>query len=471
MPLILPSNTISAAGYDVANSCRFDDGSSDYLDRTPASTGNDKIATFSAWIKRGSDLTNQKNIFTSFPATERTQLFFTSSSTLQIQSYSSSVATMNVETNRVFRDVNAWYHIVVAMDSTQATASDRVKIYVNGVQETSFAQSSYISQNTTLSFNTASRPFYLGTYDTSTLFFDGYMAEVCWIDGTQLDPTSFGETDEDSGIWKPIDVSGLTFGTNGFYLDFEDSSDLGNDVSGNGNDFTVNNLTSIDQTTDTPTNNYCTLNPLDNYYASSTFSEGNLKISTGGSNTTYNTSTFGLTQGKWYWEYKFTGTTQQYMTGIASKLSNATTDVLGDGTEEIAINQSGSGIYENNSTTSYGSGDLASGDIISVALDLDNNNLYFAKNGQWGSGSAWNQTFSTALAYSITDPASTTLGAYFVAVGEWNGSGTSEINMNFGNPPFSISSGNSDDNGYGNFEYQPPSGYLALNTKNLATDG
>ena len=145
---------------------------STYLSRTPSSTGNDKIATFSAWIKRSSNLGSQNNLFTSFPASERTQLFFTSNSTLQLQAYSGNSATMNVETNRKFRDVHGWMHIVVAMDSTQGTASDRVKIYVNGVQETSFAQSSYVSQNTTLSFNTASRPFYIGTYDTSQLFFD-----------------------------------------------------------------------------------------------------------------------------------------------------------------------------------------------------------------------------------------------------------------------------------------------------------
>ena len=461
MPLIIPTNSISAVGYNVDNSLRFNSGSSDYLNRTPASAGNRTTWTWSAWDKlvnsSGFNPIFMAGDFTNSSPTGQngTGLLFLNG---QFYSYWDSGAGASVTSAR-YRDPSAWYHIVL-----QANTST-LKLYVNSVEQTSKS----ISGNGAINYTSIHT---IGTYPNIVDYLNGYMAEVVFIDGQALDPTSFGEFDEDTGIWKPIDVSGLTFGTNGFYLDFENSGSLGADVSGNGNNFTVNNLTSIDQTTDTPTNNYCTLNPLDNYYAGSTFSEGNLKISTGGSNTTYNTSTFGLTQGKWYWEYKFTGTTQQYMTGIASKLSNATSDVLGyQHAEEYALNQSGSGIYSNSVTTNYGSGNLASGDIISVALDLDNNNLYFAKNGQWGSGSAWDQTFSSALAYSITDPSSTTLGAYFVAVGEWNSSGTSEINMNFGNPSFTISSGNSDANGYGNFEYAVPSGYYSLNTKNLAEFG
>ena len=455
-------------GYEVANSLRFNDGSSDYLNRTPSSTGNRRKFTFSAWIKRG-QLGTSQYIFNSKNGSAD-QIFFNTSDKFQVGLES---ITADYVTSAVFRDVSAWYHFLVAVDTEQGTAANRVRVYVNGTEITSFSTETNPNQNTDTTMNTT-EPMELGRrISNSGDFFDGYMAEVVFIDGSQLAPTSFGEFDSDSPtIWKPIDVSGLTFGTNGFYLDFENSSSLGNDAAGS-NNFTVNNLTSVDQSTDTCTNNFCTMNPLDNYYAASTFSEGNCKIVTHAGNTTYNTSTFGLTAGKWYWEYKFTGTEQQYMTGIASKLSNATNDVLGyQHAEEYALNQSGSGIYSNSSTTAYGSGNLAVNDIISVALDLTNNNLYFAKNGQWGSGSAWDQTFSGALAYSITDPASTTLGAYFVAVGEWNSSNNSTINMNFGgSPSFSISSGNSDANGYGNFEYSVPSGYYAINSKNLAEFG
>ncbi len=234
---------------------------STYLTRTPSSTGNDKIATFSAWIKRGSSLGSQNNIFTSFPATERTQLFLTSSGTLQLQAYSGNSATMNVETNRKFRDTNGWYHIVVAMDSTQATASNRVKIYVNGVQETSFAQSSYVSQNTTLSFNTASRPFYIGTYDTSQLFFDGVMSHVHWIDGTQYAASDFGSTDSTTGEWKINTSPSVTYGTNGFFW-LKDSIAT-TDHSSNSNTFTVGGGT-LTKTEDNPSNVFATFNPLYN---------------------------------------------------------------------------------------------------------------------------------------------------------------------------------------------------------------
>ena len=469
-PLILGTNSIKDVGYNVDNSAMFNRADGAYMDRTFSSAGNRDKWTYSLWIKKCKNGVEQRLLTTSDNATFDDNIRFNSDDSFNIICNNTTV----LKTNRLFRDPSAWYHICVIWDSGNATSGDRCQLWVNGVRETSFSTESYPSQNQDSFINNNTR-HYIGVTNVTanSHFFDGYLTEVVFQNDSAETPVDkFGSYDEDSGIWKPIDVSGLTFGTNGFYLDFEDSSALGNDVSGNNNDFSLTNFASTDQTTDTCTNNYCTMNPLDNYYASSTFSEGNLKITTGASNTTYNTSTFGLTQGKWYWEYKFTGTTQQYMTGIASKLSNATSDVLGyQHAEEYALNQSGSGIYSNSVTTNYGSGNLASGDIISVALDLDNNNLYFAKNGQWGSGSAWDQTFSSALAYSITDPASTTLGAYFVAVGEWNSSGTSEINMNFGNPPYSITSGNSDANGYGNFEYSVPANYYSLNVKNLAEYG
>jgi hypothetical protein len=158
-------------------------------------------------------------------------------------------------TSQVFRDMSAWYHIVVAVDTTQATDTNRVKIYVNGSQVTSFLSTLYPSQNTDTSVNQSGAPCRVGA--GTSLYFNGYMSDVYLIDGQQLAPSDFGEFDEDSGIWKPIAYEG-TYGTNGFYLEFKDSSALGDDTSGNGNDFTVNNLTSIDQTTDTPTNNFAT---------------------------------------------------------------------------------------------------------------------------------------------------------------------------------------------------------------------
>jgi hypothetical protein len=264
MPLIIPSNSISAGGYEVDNSLRFNDGSSDYLSRTP-SASNRKTYTISTWIKRG-ELSSVQNIFTAGVSGRDGGLRWLGDNKLSFYQWDgSSSYDFSLETNAMYRDVSAWYHIVVAVDTTQGTASNRLKLYVNGEQITSLQASSYPSLNFDTLINNNNAHYISGAVDTTygTRRFDGYMAEVCFIDGTALDPTSFGEFDEDSGIWKPIDVSGLTFGTNGFYLDFEDSAALGDDVSGNGNDFTVNNLTAIDQTTDTPTNNFATLNPLD----------------------------------------------------------------------------------------------------------------------------------------------------------------------------------------------------------------
>jgi hypothetical protein len=345
-----------------------------------------------------------------------------------------------------------------------------MKLYINGVQETSFSTETYPSQNTDFFINNNQQHSIATRNDSPSGYWDGYLCEIILIDGQALDPTSFGEFDEDSGIWKPIDVSGLTFGTNGFYLDFENSGSLGADVSGNGNNFTVNNLTAIDQTTDTPTNNFATLNPLDNYYAGATFSEGNLKVATNTSNYTWNTATIGLSQGKWYWEVKYVSVSggNYNLIGITEKPSSSSTgDVLGLYTYSYAYHSADGHRYANGNDSAYGNS-YTTGDIIGIALDLDNNKLYFAKNGTWqNSGDPTSGATGTG-AISITDSASTNYGVYIPAIGDY-GDATSVVNdINFGNPTFTISSGNSDGNGYGNFEYAVPSGYLSLCTANIS---
>jgi hypothetical protein len=257
MPLILGANSITG-GYEVDNSLRFNDGSSDYLSKTLGAPTNNKKWTWSSWLKRSTISNDQHTFFSA--GTDYNMLQFATADTIQIEFDDSD--NYRVRTNRLFRDVSAWYHIVVAVDTTQSTASNRMKFYVNGVQETSFSTANYPPQNYDTPINSATEHNIGRRITDTSKFYDGYMSEVVFVDGQQLTPTDFGEFDEDSGIWKPIDVSGLTFGNNGFYLPFENSAALGQDDSGNGNNFTVNNLTSIDQTTDTPTNNYATLNPL-----------------------------------------------------------------------------------------------------------------------------------------------------------------------------------------------------------------
>ena len=473
MPLILGTNSIKETGYEVANSLRFDDGSSHSLNHSQAN-GNRRTFTFSAWVK--TSVTGSRGfIFHVNNGGHYTYFGLDDDGKIEYYDIDGATQQVNWVSNRMIRDPSAWFHIVLRVDMTQAAEANRIKIYVNGVEETSWSSSQTPSQNTDLEINVSGHTFRLGTYNNSSTWFDGYLAEVVFCDGQSLDPTSFGEFDSDSPtIWKPIDVSGLTFGTNGFYLDFENSSNLGADVSGQGNNFTVNNLTSVDQSTDTCTNNFCTLNKLDNYYQSATFSEGNCKLVTAGSSNTAPTlGTFGLTAGKWYWEAKFVSDSQgsSYgVIGIEGAQVTSATDALLEGTQSYGLYLNDGKIWTNNSSNNHGSHiDLNA--IIGVALDLDNNRIYFSKDGQWGDGSGnWDEA-SPNNYLSITDPASVALGAYFPAHGDWS-SGTIGWEVNFGGTnTYSISSGNSDGNGYGSFEFSVPSGYYSLCSKNLAEYG
>jgi len=464
MPLILGTNSIKDTGFDVANSLRFNDGSSDYLNKTYGSAGNRKTWTFSAWLKLSSGGGN--TIFSSYQdGNNWTDFYFAGSDKFEFISYASGYL-IYFTSSQTFRDYSAWYHIVLAFDSTQATASNRIKFYVNGSQVTALDNNTYPTQNSDHKINSTD-PHTLGLSQTNTaISYDGYMSEVCFIDGSQLDPTSFGEFDEDTGIWKPIDVSGLSFGTNGFYLPFENSGALGQDDSGNGNNFTVNNLTSIDQTTDTCTNNYCTLNPLDND-SNTTFSEGNCKAVTDNSLRQPFYSTFGLTQGKWYWEVKMIDVNSSFfLTGISGSFTSSN-EPLGYELYDYGYRKFNGAVRNNDSDNSYGSS-FADGDIIGVGLDLDNNKLYFAKNGTWENSA--DPSLGTG-GFSITDASNTVKGSYTPAGADFSTGSGATVEHNFGNPPFSISSGNSDGNGFGNFEYAPPTNYFSLCSSNLAEYG
>ena len=476
MPLIIPSNSISGE-FEVANSLRFNQASSDHLQRTNSTPTSDKKYTYSTWLKR-SDLGDRQQFMRVInPSSTSSYAFieFQSDDKIGTNDYNLS-DSYSVITNRVFRDVSAWYHIVLSVDTTQGTSSNRVKLYVNGVQETSLSSSSYGSQNGSVIATSSGRNFYSGAGE-NTRFFGGYMAETVFIDGQALDPTSFGEFDEDTGIWKPIDVSGLTFGTNGFYLDFENSGSLGADVSGNGNNFTVNNLTSIDQSTDTCTNNFCTLNPLIIFGSNnSEFKEGNLVYDDNRGDWRASVGTFGVQSGKWYWEMKLgSGTFHQVgIVGTTSPTSSANLIDLSQVHGGYSFyNDNGNLIARTNGGTISGwdSGTVgtsaSTGDILMVALDMDNKFLYFGKNGTWVKSGNPTSGSSGTGAINISSDFTTGIDA-LPGVSMYSGSDGS---LNFGSPPYSISSGNSDGNGYGNFEYAVPSGYYALNTKNLAEYG
>jgi hypothetical protein len=456
--VILPTNSASG-GYEITNSLRFNSGSSDYLNRTPSSSGNRQIWTFSFWIKKTA-LASRQNFFQGGnhdAGSNSSYMEFSSGNVLRIAEYNGSIETYNLDTTQLFRDVSAFYHIVVAFDTTQATSTNRVKLYVNGTQVTSFSTSNYPTQNYNTSVN-HTLVHNIGRDPAGGFAFNGYMSDVYLIDGQQLTPSSFGETDFDTGIWKPKAYTG-TYGTNGFYLQFKNSASLGTDSSGNGNTFTVNNLTSVDQSTDTPTNNFATGNPLIVTANQGTFAEGNLQL-TGAGLFSNLFSTIAVDKGKWYMECKVISNPDSLL-GIASiDQVNSTFTYIGSTTLSWGYHAGNGKLYNNGSNTTYGN-TYTTGDIVGIALDMDNGKVYFHKNGTYQNSS--NPT-------TQTNPAATGLTGYYYMGTSCYFSPAEVRQLNYGSPPYSANS-YTDGAGYGNFSYAVPSGYYALNTKNLATFG
>ena len=442
-PLLLAS----AGGYNLTNSLRFRKTASAYLSRSVTTTANARIGTFSGWIKRGTLSASQVfyQSWQGFQDDSEPVFGFTSADIFFISGYNTNYRI----TSQVFRDPSAWYHFVIAIDTTQATASNRVKLYVNGVEVTAFSTNNNPTLNQDFAFGLSGATNYLGrTADTSTQYFDGYMAEVNWVAGQALTPSSFGETNAKTGVWQPKKYSG-TYGTNGYYLPFTDNSStttIGYDFSGNGNNFTTNNISltagsTYDSMTDVPTltsataSNFCVLNPLDQN--ASTISAGNLNavIATNASpNGMYVSATIGATSGKYYWETTYSSGSSELSVGVIDASSTFNTTIFGSGVGYFALNGNK---YINGSSTSYGS-TYTTNDVIGVALDLDGGTVTFYKNNTSQGAvtlptgvSAWKPSFSNG-----TRSASQTIVA------------------NFGQRPFA---------------YTPPTGFVALNTFNLPT--
>jgi len=453
-------------GYEVANSCRFNDGDSAFLSKTLGTGTNTTKLTVSVWIKRSTLGTEQQIFETWNDNNNRFDILFKSSTDqLEIQNTLSGSTTINLKTNRVFRDPSAWMNIVVIVDSTQSTASNRVKLYINGTQETSFATETYLNEDANLALGTSSYTNFIGKYSSSGgNFFDGYMCEVVYLDGTAASIGDLGEFDEDSPtIWKPKDVSGLTFGNNGAYLDFEDSSNLGNDANG-GTDYGETNLAATDQATDTCTNNFCTLNPLYNIEGSYTLSEGNTIFTATGANDG-TLGTIAVSSGKWYFEAEFDSVKEACYAGFADVelinnigAGNPITSFIGQYRDDYAIQIGGSndGAYT----------DVANGDIFGFAINLDaasgSKTVVIQKNG--------------TTTDTVTIPTANENNFFIPVVGDTTGGDPSGIlKCNFGgSPAVAPSSAVADANGFGSFEYNPTIGgvdYLAICTKNLAENG
>ena len=475
MSIIIPANSAVSGGFDVDNSLMFASGDSAYLNRAGAGGASIKKMTYSFWVKRGL-LGATENIMSFYNSgTDYLRVYFNDTDRLTVKQQDGGTIHFQVIPLRQYRDVSAWYHIVVAIDTTQSTAANRLKIYTNGVQVTSFDTASYPSQDRSLK---PEAPKFIGSHSTAN-YFDGLMAEFAFIVDTQNAQTDFGEFDEDTGIWKPIDVSGLTFGTNGFYLDFEDSSALGNDANGS-NNFTVNNIAATDQGIDTCTNNFSTLNLL----ATSSFcslSQGNTRAvgnTSGNSGETFSTFSTG-NSGKWYYEMKATGVDGVdnpnfgfMQTARGFRLQNGEPGLGGasSGSLDIRVQPDGKTFDNGSASGSAVISTYTAGDILGFAIDSDNGAFYVAKNGTWqtsGNPESGSSRTGAIKTWSPTD--SKVTEGQSVCIGVYKSS--SIVDANFGSPYYAISSGNSDADGFGNFEYAVPSGYFSLCTKNLAEHG
>ena len=430
--------------------------------------GNRQTFTHSFWVKRSKIGAESCLFYSRINSNNHFLIRFTGSDQLELVNRVSGSNNYFVTTNRKFRDVSAWYHILVQVDTTQNTSGDRIKFYVNGVQETSFATQTIGSQSANLSTNYNTATLYFGQeYTSGSNFFEGYLSHVALVDGAVSAPTVFGETDSTSGIWKFKSPTGVTWGNNGVHLKFENSGNLGLDSSGETHNYTVNG--DLKQALDTPSNVYCTINPLDNYYGGGTLSNGNTKIQTGGSGIeSYTLSTLGASSGKFYCEMKLVSSTSSYKTrfGIAYEPTNSTSDWLGK--RAVGWSYRETGVVTNNNSNYSGTwNSYTSGDIIGMAMDLDNNKLYFSKNGTWqNSGDPTSGSTGTG---GVTLTADKT---YLIGIGDETG-GYSVCELNFGNGYFgttAITSAGSNGNG-SLFEYDVPSGYYALNTKNINTYG
>jgi len=471
MSIIVPANTLAAAdgGYDVDNSLRFH--SNTYLSATFGSAPTLATKnTFSMWFKRSTLGTLQQLMATHSNAvsivinTNDTIAFYTNSGQLL--------------SPKVYRDTSAWMHFVYTFDSTQGTAANRTKVYINGVQETSFNNTAYPAQEAS-QLGVNGQVMKIGTRTQNDRIFEGYIAETAFVDGQALAADSFGEFD-DSGNWRAIDISDLTFGNNGFYLEHKgtgtsaNSSGIGADTSGNDLHFAVTNFTAVDQSTDTCTNNFATLNPLDNFFPNHTYSDGNLTSASGtadGSPYTYVTSTMGFNTGKWYWEFKAVAKESgidNWVTGFTSQATTTTTLTYSAGTQGYGM-YGYSGVIYNDGSSAYGSG-FTTGNIVMIAVDMDNLGAYWGVNGTWLNSSDPESGSSRTGAKVITAPTGD-IGVYLPSWFWYEADVNGTASFNFGSPSYAISSGNADGNGFGNFEYAVPSGYFALCTKNLAEHG
>ena len=428
---------------------------STYLSKTFSTPTSSKIFTFSFWVKKSQgSQSDDIHIFNNYVSgTSRLTCAIDGNENFKIENNNGSY-NLRFITDAEYRDINGFYHFVISVDTTQATESNRVKIYVNGVQETSFSTATYPSQNDDIKVPDASHTMYIGTFTGSAQFWDGIMTHFHFIDGTAYDADTFGETDATTGIWKPKTAPSVTYGTNGFFLKFENSGAFGTDSSGNANNFTVNGT--MTQTIDTPSNVFATLNPLK--FTGGTLSNGNLQLDSSSNSWKTRYSTLGVSAGKYYMEFKMGSVTDDQ--SAVSIVSDNTLDgnvpgVDANASPAITYLSNGTKLVNGTASSSYFSA-MSSNDIIGIALDMDGGTVQFYKNGS-----------TTGSAINLSDAFTSSNYPLFFCGGVFN---TRNIQANFGNGYFgttAVSSAENPDDGIGIFEYAVPTGYKALCTKSI----
>jgi hypothetical protein len=445
--------------HGIAKSCLFVSGDSTNLSYTPASAGDQKKWTISFWVKRVNLPGNEAlfiagNSYIMFNGSNQfTALFYNSDTSRSVQRI----------TTPVYRDPSSYLHVVVQVDTAQVVDADKMTIWINGNEITEFVASINTindGENVQMSSTVAHS---WGALQT-TRYEDCYLAEACLCDGQAYSASDFGMSK--NGIWCPKDISGLTFGTRGWHLDFVEALDLGKDVSGSGNNWSENNIGPANQSTDTPTNNFCTMNTLDSH-PSITLSDGNLNVLGPSSGNSFDSrSTFAISEsGKWYVEVELVQAAQNTLLGVAGE----NWDWIGWNTTNPSVLIDCYNGYKGDLWVDgtkvvddmFGT-NMSAGDIVMFALDRDNAKMWIGRNGAWyNSGNP---------AAEINETRALDVDATSISAGLYNSS--SEVAWNFGNPPLAttIVSGNADDNGYGNFEYAPPTGFLALCSANMDED-
>ena len=441
-----------------------------YLYRTPGSAGNRGIWTVSCWVKKSNP-------------TKRTVLFGTpgsdNNSTSNLIFHQDSGVRWGVNSFNVFttsstflmRDPASWYHLVLSINTSEGSSDNRTKFYINGERFTNFDGNNLNSVSNGFQYgwnNTILHTICKDPAPSGTDYFSGYITNFVNIDGQALAPSSFGETDSTTGEWKPkADLSGLTFGTNGCWLKFENEGNLGADSSGNGNNWTVSGAGTNAKTEDTANNSFCTMSNIDKGSDAGSLTLGGLKITNGTSGSANNQKvrgTLAVSSGKWYFEMKQLANTTSI--GLLATEEEINTTSANGMFIEYLVN--GEMRYWNGSsrvTKTTGIDTYTANDIVGCALDMDNRRAYFSKNGFWQG----DPTPDPASSPSGAGQMAPILSGYTMSPCFYDDTTASagEGAMNFGNSPFTIASGNADANGLGSFEYAVPSGYYALCTKNI----